>query len=686
MKMLIGGSPCTHWSIAQTKNRETEASGIGWELFLNYRIARDKYQPDFFLYENNKSMSPAIRAQITAELGVEPVLINSALVSAQNRQRLYWAGKRNQDGTYSQVAVEQPVDRGILLRNILESGVCWKEKGYALLSTTGGTTADDMVARHQRNGAAEPVAIKPLTEKEMDYMVRETKGGRNHFDFDYFHNATQEKSACVTANTHKGVPYNVLVEPVRIGTIENDAKNQTFDSQQYRVYSPDAKSVTLCGNGGGLGAKTGLYAVPVAGRVVGRRINEQGHRDDYNEEIERIQRFEVNEDPSKTNCLSTVEKDNMIAVPVRVGAMPNKDGELGTSQSRRIYSTDGKSVSLQARPNGGGADGAATGLYAVPVIPDGKGQFVIKAAGGKEIPVYEVRGGRITIKGKTYPIKLADGFYIIRKLTVTECKRLQTVPDTYAFPVSDTQAYKMLGNGWTVDVIAHIMSHFTGLTEEPVEVLSMYDGMSCGHIALDKLGAEITAYYATEIDKYAVQTTQHNYPDTMQLGDAFQVRAEDWHLPEPAAISEPIAESSAKRYLQNIEAQKGSDRQPGKTNGPMKAALPRFGGEKYGNNTTPEARTKSGKVYAPTLRRNKRDVWTVSTSGFRGAHFAVFPEKLIEPCILAGCPEGGTVLDPFAGSGTTGVVAKRLGRDFIGCEINPDYAQMAADRIAAATP
>ena len=563
MKILIGGSPCTHWSIAQTKNRETEASGIGWELFLNYRIARDKYQPDFFLYENNKSMSPAIRAQITAELGVEPVLINSAMVSAQNRQRLYWAGKRNQDGTYSQVAVEQPVDRGILLRDILESGVCWKEKGYALLSTTGGTTADDMVARHQRNGAAEPVAIKPLTEKEMDYMVRETKGGRNHFDFDYFHDATQEKSACVTANTHKGVPYNVLVEPVRIGTIENDAKNQTFDSQQYRVYSPDAKSVTLCGNGGGLGAKTGLYAVPVAGRVVGRRINEQGHRDDYNEEIERIQRFEVNEDPNKTNCLSTVEKDNMIAVPVRVGAMPNKDGELGTSQSRRIYSTDGKSVSLQARPNGGGADGAATGLYAVPAGMAWRGRengsafemrddqksnavaatghqsrLVIEAADGKQMPVYEVRGGRITIKGKTYPIKLADGFYIIRKLTVTECKRLQTVPDTYAFPVSDTQAYKMLGNGWTVDVIAHIMSHFTGLTEEAVEVLSMYDGMSCGHIALDKLGAEITTYYATEIDKYAVQTTQHNFPDTVQLGDAFQVRTEDWHLPEPVEMEE----------------------------------------------------------------------------------------------------------------------------------------------------
>ena len=360
-----------HWSIAQTKNRETEASGIGWELFLNYRIARDKYKPDYFLYENNKSMSPAIRTQITAELGVEPVLINSALVSAQNRQRLYWVGRRNQGGTYSQVPVEQPVDRGVLLRDILETGIAWQEKAYNLTTRCCGTIPSDTLKRHR---------------------------------------------------------HTMVAEPVRIGTIENDAKNQDHDSQQYRVYSPDAKSVTLCGNGGGLGAKTGLYAVPV--------------------------------------------------------------------------------------------------------IQDGKGKFVIKAARGKEIQVYEVRDGRITIKGKTYPIKLADGFYIIRKLTVTECKRLQTVPEEYVFPVSNSQAYKMLGNGWTVDVIAHIMSHFEGLTTEPVEVLSMYDGMSCGHIALDKLGAEITDYYATEIDKYAIQTTQLNFPETIQLGDAFQVRNDDWRVKE----------------------------------------------------------------------------------------------------------------------------------------------------------
>ena len=486
MKILIGGSPCTHWSIAQTKNRETEASGVGWELFLNYRIARDKYQPDYFLYENNKSMSPAIRAQITAELGVEPVLINSALVSAQNRQRLYWVGRRNPDGTYNQVPVEQPVDRGILLRDILETGaVTWKEKAYTLRASAGTKQGVSNILRHIETngkfgymGVAEPVAIKPLTEREMDYMVGEHGKYSDHWTY-LQRPGEADKALCITANVHRGVPYNICAKPVRIATIENDAKNPDHDSQQYRCYSPDAKSVTLCGNGGGLGAKTGLYAVPVAGRVVGRRINEQGHREDYNEAIPHFQYFEVNEEPQKTNCLTTVQKDNMIAVPG---------------------------------------------------IPDGKGQFVIKAAGGKEILVYEVRGGRITIKEKTYPIKLADGFYIIRKLTVTECKRLQTVPDTYAFPVSDTQAYKMLGNGWTVDVIAHIMSHFTGLTEEPVEVLSMYDGMSCGHIALEKLGVNVTTYYATEIDKYAVQTTQHNYPDTMQLGDAFQVRKEDWVL------------------------------------------------------------------------------------------------------------------------------------------------------------
>jgi DNA modification methylase len=82
-------------------------------------------------------------------------------------------------------------------------------------------------------------------------------------------------------------------------------------------------------------------------------------------------------------------------------------------------------------------------------------------------------------------------------------------------------------------------------------------------------------------------------------------------------------------------------------------------------------------------RRNKRSVWSVNTSPYRGAHFATFPEELIEPCILAGCPSGGTVLDPFTGSGTTAVVAIRNGCRFVGTELNPDYAKLAHARIAA---
>ena len=120
---LIGGSPCTYWSIAQTKNRETVASGMGWELFSQYVRALHEAKPKYFIYENNKSMSKQIRASIDKAFGFEAVLINSALVSSQNRQRLYWVGKRNEDGTYSKVNVEQPADRGILLKDVLGSVV-----------------------------------------------------------------------------------------------------------------------------------------------------------------------------------------------------------------------------------------------------------------------------------------------------------------------------------------------------------------------------------------------------------------------------------------------------------------------------------------------------------------------------------------------------------------------------------
>ena len=536
MKLLIGGSPCTHWSIAQTKNRETEPEGLGWELFKNYLIALEKFKPDFFLYENNKSMAPAIRAQITRELGVEPILINSALVSAQNRQRLYWT---NIPG------VEQPEDLGILLRDILESGLPLKEKGYTLKANYANAGAVNGVCGQHFPA---PMAAEPVN------MTADGKARclRATYYKDGIRNLVGNTVDCKTC----------VAEPVRIGTIESDAKNADFDSQQYRVYSPDGKSVTLCGQGSGVGAKTGLYATPICINQLasGKSRTVDAH----------MGKLEKNLVPRINDPNPAKQQYDCIIQPIRVGDMPNAAGEVSGRQSGRIYSVDGKGVPLQARPNGGGADGAATGLYAVPAGMAWRGRgdssayevrddqkansvtaaghqsrLVIEAADGKTYPVYEVRDGQITIKGKKYHIKLADGFYIIRKLTVTECKRLQTVPEDYIFPVSDTQAYKMLGNGWTVDVIAHILHYAPGITTEPLKVLSMYDGMSCGHLALDKLGAHIAHYYATEIDKYAVQATQHNFPETIQLGDAFQVRDDGWSLPG-LAMEETVATPAAE--------------------------------------------------------------------------------------------------------------------------------------------
>jgi hypothetical protein len=86
------------------------------------------------------------------------------------------------------------------------------------------------------------------------------------------------------------------------------------------------------------------------------------------------------------------------------------------------------------------------------------------------------------------------------------------------------------------------------------------------------------------------------------------------------------------------------------------------------------------------LTRNRRSVWNVSTKPFKEAHFATFPPDLIEPCILAGSPSDGVVLDPFFGAGTTGLVAQRHGRSFVGCELNPGYVEIARRRILAEAP
>lgn len=441
IKLLIGGSPCTYWSIAQKNNRETEPSGMGWELFKNYLIAKEKFAPDFFLYENNKSADEAIKQQIRKELnvwdgtflmedsGARYIEINSALVSAQNRQRFYVHNCGN---------VEQPGDRGILLRDVLESGKGWTEKSYAVTTRDGGAIPEDTLKRKRHTMVAEPV-------------IFQTPRGNNAGGCKY------EKTPTLTANG-SWQDNNKVIETVRIPEYGKNEK---------------ARALTAGYANKGCGEGTLLdKAFP--------------------------------ENPNK-------QKVDFIAEPVPVNDIDGKSRII-----RAAYYKDGIRNLV-------GNDIDKRTCVAEPIKNE---------TNNKTVPVYEVRNGKITIKGKQYPIKLADGFYIIRKLTVTECCRLQTLPDDYCCAVSASQGYKGLGNGWTAEVIIHILSNALKdiPKDEKIVVLSMYDGIGTGRYCLDKMGFTNVRYHAYEIDKYAMKIALSNYPDIIEHGDAFQVRNEDWWI------------------------------------------------------------------------------------------------------------------------------------------------------------
>lgn len=179
LRLLIGGSPCTYWSISQSPDkREVTNEGMGWELFKNYVIAKEKFKPDFFLYENNESISKLIQSEIENSLGVELLHINSATLSAQTRHRIY--------GTNIEVK-GYPEDRNIRVKDIID---------YSF---------------HKEN------------------LISEVK----------FNDRDDTKDN------------NKLV---RIGTIGKGGQGE-------RVYSINGKSCTLSANGGGRGAKTGLYLI-----------------------------------------------------------------------------------------------------------------------------------------------------------------------------------------------------------------------------------------------------------------------------------------------------------------------------------------------------------------------------------------------------------------------------------------
>jgi DNA modification methylase len=173
---------------------------------------------------------------------------------------------------------------------------------------------------------------------------------------------------------------------------------------------------------------------------------------------------------------------------------------------------------------------------------------------------------------------------------------------------------------------------------------------------------------------------------------AFALRADGWYLrqdiiwhkpnPMPESVQDRCTKAHEYIFLMSKSPKYYYDHESIKEMASAKSEGIRFGGNKYGDNDDPKYATKSGNVSKEYEKANKRSVWTVPVKPYAGAHFAVFPTDLIEPCILAGAAAGGIVLDPFMGSGTTAQVAQHLGRQYLGCELNPAYKPLQDKRIS----
>jgi DNA (cytosine-5)-methyltransferase 3A len=364
--LLIGGSPCQSFSFAgkrkgmstkceteiltlehylQLKSEGYEFEGQSY-LFWEYMRLLNECKPKYFLLENVE-MGEKWERVLSKAIGINGIHINSALVSAQNRKRIYWTNIGHEPGgLFGDLVckIEQPKDRGVLLKDILESNV--DEKYY-------------------------------LSEKAINYI------NRNERNLSFQMNENDNKSGCVVARYQSGIPYNQIV-----------------------VHNTMPRSSTS-GKGG------------------------TGH---------------LSRKDGKTYCLDTGNTNAVEIVgltEVRTQEAKQIRKETGTNPKRAkelVKRTDGKIGALLTSQT---ADNLVFSYRQdAPNDVNGKKDCLRANAGG-------------VLRG----VGIIENTSRIRRLTPLECERLQTVADGYTVHVSDSQRYKMLGNGWTVDVIAHIFNY-----------------------------------------------------------------------------------------------------------------------------------------------------------------------------------------------------------------------------------
>ena len=347
--LMLAGSPCTDLSFAGLGKGLVK--GEQSSLFFDWWELVQELKPKYIFLENVR-MKEEYKKQISEILGFEPTAINSSLVSAQNRYRLYWFGVRD-GNTYKAIPISQPEDRGIVLADILEQGL---DDSWTL-----SDQAQDRARNNPRSRAFTP---------------------------------EQEKSGALLSNQYKQSTdslYAVADGCIQVG---ETAEIKGYDIIK-RVYSPEGKAPTLTTMQGGHREPKVATTDPKGGRIVNRR-KVDGVRKDNQLDLPLKPYLEVRAD-DKTNCISTVQKDNVVVSQIRDKSKAVRVGGRGSYDRHEWDSVD------------------------------------------------ELHW---------------------RKLTPKECARLQTVPDNHCImgsfdgvvkPISKSQQYKMLGNGWTIDVIAHIL-------------------------------------------------------------------------------------------------------------------------------------------------------------------------------------------------------------------------------------
>lgn len=441
--LLIGGSPCQSFSFAgkrigmktvtneeiYTLDRyiELKSEGFRFEgqsyLFWEYmRILTDirKYNPDVLFLLENVEMGKKWERVLSEAIGIYGVHINSSLVSAQNRRRIYWTNIRTkQKGLFGEVYTDipQPEDKGIFLRDILENEV--DEKYYV-----SQAVLDRMNRKNYSNPSVNPDKAGSLNTKN--------NSGQMSLDSGTTFISVDGKAPTQRSATGRSLDRKHNYQFIKLNIEGKVSPNQNKSS----CFTAGAQS-------GGYHSDMDLICVAMRGREAcltpkrteyGKAIRKDYEAGRIEEKRRNIQRLEPRSD-GKTNCLTSIQKDNLILQRARGnntgGIFEDKTPTL-SEQNNLLFTK--KIIQLNPSTDSGGVQ---------PYQQD---------------RVYDVNGISPALCAGHGGMSPNINIGLIRRLTPIECSRLQTVPDWYIWKCSDTQIYKMLGNGWTVDVIAHILS------------------------------------------------------------------------------------------------------------------------------------------------------------------------------------------------------------------------------------